>query len=271
MSDLNTLEKKTIFASKEGYNSWDTLVTSIEKGSSNIPKSWLDGKSTIKVFSISNVKKDVNGIISNWKEGAEHRVAFTGPRLRGLDGLNEKGEVYKGEVYQEVRRQIKELAEDLIRDGKSEFIIGGAEGVDIMAAKEILALQKKHPHIKLHTVIPFPGYESVIENKEDRDWLTNFVNKRKSILNDGRNTLTFTEQKAPKIRRNAYFARNNHMIDGAETVIAVFGKGQQGGTSQAVGQANKKGRSIEQIDLAEIKEAIEIMKKDEQQSKTCNS
>lgn len=72
----------------------------------------------------------------------EKTCCFTGHRL-----------IPAGE-YAGLQWEVEQAVEWLIQKGIFHFITGGALGFDTLAAEVILKLREKHPHIRLHLLLP---------------------------------------------------------------------------------------------------------------------
>lgn len=266
VGDLKSLAAKIRFAATEGYKSWDTLVKAISKGYNTIPAVWLKGKAGVKVFKVRNVEKTVGA--SNAELKIATTVAFAGPRLEGLDGENTKGPIYEA-----VEREMSEMIEDLISDGNTDFIVGGAEGTDIMTAKLLLMKQLKRRHINIHAVIPYEGYEASVKDSEDAKWYAANILSRYSSMRKHGNTVSYARKGVAKDWKEAAgfnHSRNKAVVAKAGTVVGVWSEGQAGGTGNVVGYTKEKSREFKQIDLADIRERVRIENEDKVNSQKCN-
>ena len=82
-------------------------------------------------------------------------VCFTGHRPEKLTQTEEQ-----------IRSALRTGIDRACKWKYTTFITGMAQGVDLWAADEVLALRKDHPEIKLICAIPFEGYA----DKWDPEW-----------------------------------------------------------------------------------------------------
>ena len=81
------------------------------------------------------------------------RCAFTGYRPGKMPwGFDERD----GRCL-EFKFRLREALEYLIGLGYADFMSGGAQGFDLIAAELVLSLREKYPWIRLIMVLPFEG------------------------------------------------------------------------------------------------------------------
>lgn len=170
--------------------------------------------------------------IGNFSFDTENAVCFTGHRPDKLPG---NGDL----THQGMKRMLSVLylaISESIDEGKTVFITGMAEGIDIYAARFILELRVKHPELKLVCCIPFPGQSRnySAENKYDYGILTG----------EAAAVVTLS----PTYTRDCFAVRNRFMVDHSSKVIAVAGD-MRSGTGQTIRYAEKKGIPVRKIDL----------------------
>lgn len=158
-------------------------------------------------------------------------VAFTGYRPDKLPFVEDK----KDEQYLKFRERLLQVINRLVERGYTEFISGVALGFDTWAAEDIIALKKENKDIHLECAIPFPA------QAERWDFFDRL--RYKKILRKADTSTTLCEQ----YQSNAYFIRNEYMVDKADVVVCCY-DGQSGGTAKTVAYAKKKDKIIIQID-----------------------
>ena len=141
--------------------------------------------------------------------------AFTGHRPERLS-------LPESEVISWLEEQIKKAVDE----GYTTFITGMAKGVDIWATEEVLKLKENGTPVKLIAASAFKN----MEDRWERDWQERYRN----IL-----------EKADEVHyvsavpgRQAFFKRNNWMVDRASKLIAVY-TGAPGGTARTIEYAEK--------------------------------
>ena len=153
-------------------------------------------------------------------------VAFTGYRPDKLPFVEDK----KDELYLKFRERLLQVINRLIERGYTDFISGVALGFDTWAAEDIIALKKENKDIHLECAIPFP--------KQAERWDFFDRLRYKKILKKADISTTLCEQ----YQRNAYFIRNEYMVDKADVVVCCY-DGQSGGTAKTVAYAKKRTKS----------------------------
>ena len=149
----------------------------------------------------------------------EKSCCFTGHRIIA-DNLTD-----------EIKTEVFNAVESLIKRGYTCFISGGAMGFDLIAAVVVLALRKKYDHIKLLLVLPCKN--------QDSKWNT-----------EQRTIYKYVVQNADEVRYlyEAYVtgcmqARNREMVNNSSVCIAYL-KYNRGGTKSTVDYAITKNREV---------------------------
>ena len=152
-------------------------------------------------------------------------VCFTGHRPNKLKGYDPKD---NSELLWELNSQV----EFLIRCGEKVFITGMALGIDTWAAKIVLKLKEKYPHIKLIAAVPCKNHAAKWSKEAQKEW--------QSILNKCNEVVYVSDQEY-----NLYCMqdRNEWMVDRSAVVIAVW-DGTPGGTGNCVRYAKSKEKHI---------------------------
>ena len=153
-------------------------------------------------------------------------VCFTGHRPEKLTQSED-----------EIRKKLGVGIERALKWKYTTFITGMAQGVDLWAADEILALRKDHPEIKLICAIPYEGYS----DKWDSEWKEKYEN----VKNAADEVYFICHQ----YMRGAPVIRDKWMVDHSSLVIAVF-NGGKGGTKTTIDYAcSKKTRVLNVLEV----------------------
>lgn len=138
------------------------------------------------------------------------------------------------ENIKEVETKLQAIVEELINNGYRFFIVGGARGFDTLAAKTVLLLKEKYPHIMLMTVLPFPkpfNYE--------KGWSDDDINDHIKCLRLSRKAVALN----PHYTWGCYYQRNRYMVDHSSLCVA-YQRRSKGGTAYTVNYAEKQNRKI---------------------------
>ena len=109
----------------------------------------------------------------------------------------------------------------------TDFRAGGANGFDCLAALTVIKLKTKYPQIKLHLMLPC---------KTQNKYFTQFENGLYGYTINSADSVTYIQN---HYSREAMFARNRALVDGADLCIACLEK-LEGGTYQTVNYARKQ-------------------------------
>ena len=157
-------------------------------------------------------------------------VAFTGYRPDKLPFVEDK----KDEQYLKFRERLLQVINRLVERGYTDFISGVALGFDTWAAEDIIALKKENKDIHLECAIPFP--------KQAERWEFFDRLRYKKILRKADISTTLCEQ----YQSNAYFIRNEYMVDKAQVVVALVNH-NWGGAAKTLEYAKRKKKVIIEI------------------------
>ena len=166
-------------------------------------------------------------------------VAFTGYRPNKLPFAEDK----KDELYVAFREKLRKVIDRLIERGYTDFISGVAMGFDTWAAEEIIDIKSENREVHLECAIPFP--------KQAEQWGFFDRLRYKKILKKADINTTLCDH----YQSNAYFIRNEYMVDKADVVVCCF-DGQSGGTAKTVAYAKKKDKIVIQIDPNDARVSI---------------
>ena len=152
------------------------------------------------------------------------RCAFTGHRPQklpfGFDETDERCLAFK--------RRLSEAIGELIREGYTHFLSGGALGTDIWAAEAVLLLRYRNPEILLEMVSPFDS-QAARWREEDR--------ARHDRLFALADIVTATGH---EFSPGCLQRRNRYLVDNADLLLAAS-SGIRGGTEQTVAYARRIG------------------------------
>lgn len=137
------------------------------------------------------------------------------------------------------RTEIK-IRELILKHGIRFFGVGGAIGYDTLAAQILFRLRDTDfPEIKVILVYPFEGFDSrwTDAQKETYTRMLPKYNKRVCV--------------APAASREAYLARDRHLVDNSSICVAYCTR-NSGGTAYTVRYAHDKGLKIYNIAEGQI-------------------
>lgn len=143
-------------------------------------------------------------------------VCFTGHRPEKMT---------QGE--EQVRSALRKGIDRALKWKYTIFITGMAQGVDLWAADEILALRKDRPEIRLVCAIPYEGFA----DKWDHDWKAKY-----EAVKTAADEVYYICQRD---MRGAPVVRDKWMVDHSSLVIAFY-NGEKGGTKTTVDYAESK-------------------------------
>lgn len=126
----------------------------------------------------------------------------------------------------------------LINEGVSEFITGGAEGFDTIAAETVIYIRDElKMGIMLTVAIPFRGQDSRFSD----EWKKRY----KAVLEKADKKVLISNE----YYTGVYKKRNEFMVDRSDFCIAFY-DGKTGGTRNTVLYANKTGKTL--INICDI-------------------
>lgn len=154
----------------------------------------------------------------------EKTCCFTGHRV-----------LPKGEIGIIAQRTAQEIRELIMCRGVRFFGVGGAIGYDTLAAKVLFQIkQYEFPAIRIVLVYPFDGFTSRWTREQQSEYQRLLPQYDKVVR---------AEAYAGK---NAYFSRNQHLVDGSRYCIAYCTR-SSGGTAFTLQYAAMKGLEIRNI------------------------
>lgn len=168
----------------------------------------------------------------------ENTLCFTGHRpgkIFSYDPSDNKEMLFK----------LRDLIVKYIEEHQVDtFITGMALGIDQWAARIVLKLKEKYPHIKLVAAVPCANHCGKWPESSQRDW--------KAII-DKCDTVHYVSEEP--YTSWCMQKRNEWMVDNSKFVIGAW-DGTKGGTGNCINYAKKKGSNIVQLHpkTLEIKE-----------------
>lgn len=124
--------------------------------------------------------------------------------------------------------------EMLVLEGFSHFIVGGALGMDLYAAEEVIALRSRYPEIALEVAIPF--------DDQPRRW-AEADRKRYAAVLEAADILTYISH---AYTPRCMFARNHYLVANCDLLVAAY-DGQPGGTAMTIAMAREQRKRISVI------------------------
>lgn len=154
-------------------------------------------------------------------------VCFTGHRPQKL-GIHHENHP----LIQSIKIKLATTIKDLILEGHTTFISGGALGVDQWAAEIVLLAKKKRPELKLIIARPFPS-QDVLWGKEAKERFKKILDSADKIID-----VSADPYSADKMQK-----RNLFMVDHSSVVVAVW-NGKPSGTGNCVRYASEKSKRV---------------------------
>jgi len=158
-------------------------------------------------------------------------VCFTGHRPNKLDGYNPKSKG-NNRMLLELRKIIVDHIEN--KDA-SIFITGMALGIDMWAARIILALKSTYPHLQLVAAIPCANHSS--------KWIQSSQDEWKIIIDQCDHVHYVSDD---EYTNWCMQKRNEWMVDNSDFIIAIY-NGVKGGTRNCITYADKKDKKITKL------------------------
>ncbi len=141
---------------------------------------------------------------------------------------------------------LREKVVELISEGYSHFISGGALGADSDFAEIVIDLRKSaYPDITLEIAVPCPN--------QDLKWCTKDKHRYKKICSAA-DSVNVTSKKYTNFCMQK---RNEYMVDQSDFVIVVWNEEKQGGTYRTFQYVQRKKKPFIVIDLQDLPEDIE--------------
>ncbi len=144
-------------------------------------------------------------------------------------------------AYTKLNELLVQTIEEQIQNGAAVFRTGGAIGFDTLAALAVLLLRKRHPHIRLELVLPYPEQASKWSDN-DRLLYTQIAEQADRCVYISQGYYAGVLQ-----------ARNRALVQEADVCIAYLRNSHGGGTAYTASLALKQG--LEFINLQDLLQA----------------
>ena len=131
-----------------------------------------------------------------------------------------------------------------IEEGYDTFIVGGAKGIDLIAAECVYQFIHQGKNIRLVVALPYPEFGSNYKGSD--------LYMRGNALAEAEQVITVCD----KYSRNCYSKRNQFMVDHSSRLIAVVAD-MQSGTGQTIRYAEKAGLDLKVIHAERISEIVD--------------
>lgn len=132
----------------------------------------------------------------------------------------------------DILERTEQVIRRLIEKGVAFFGVGGAIGYDTEAAKLLFRLRAtEYPHIKVILVYPFEGFTSRWSDAQRAEYARLLPKYDKAVC------------VAQRASREAYLARDRHLVDGSAYCIAYCTR-NSGGTAYTVRYARQQGVTV---------------------------
>lgn len=160
-------------------------------------------------------------------------VAFTGYRTSKI-----KRSTSDKNIIDTIEIELQRIIYELYNEGYTNYIVGGSEGFDLMAAEVVLEAREMQPDINLIVAVPFKGQDDKYKPDDKR------LYEKVLELAD---TVHYV---ATDFHSRAYLNRNDYMLSNSSVVVCYY-NGLQGGTMYTYNRAMEKGHRV--INLCDYK------------------
>ena len=154
--------------------------------------------------------------------------AFTGHRPCkmpwGQDENSPEGVLFKFRLL--------ESLEYLIGRGYVNFLSGGAQGFDMMAAEMVLSLRETYPWIKLTMVCPWNGQADRWPEDQQQRWRHILEESDRVIYTSG------------AYDKGVFFHRNRYLVENANLILAAYNGDPHSGTGMTIHYAHRMGVKV---------------------------
>ncbi len=169
----------------------------------------------------------------------EKTLCFSGYRPKKFPFILKQGEA----AYTALRERISQAIMQAVADGYTRFMVGMADGFDLVAGSVLLELKEKRSDmvgIELIAVLPFAGHGF------SSPWQV----VHQLVLGRADEVITL----ASKYHQQAYHDRNRYMVDHSSRLICYY-DGQKGGTDYTIKYATEQELVI--VNIKEPKPTID--------------
>lgn len=166
----------------------------------------------------------------------EQTACLTGHRPKSLPwGYDERKE-----TCVRFKKDLEKIFTGAIAYGLKNFLVGMAEGFDMIGAETLIKLRKKHKEIKVIAVVPCKGQEI--------KWKPQQQKRYRKILKQCDDVLILSDTYTKTCMND----RNKFMVQHSSVVIACF-NGKPSGTGNTIRFAKEQGLKIRIINPNDYK------------------
>lgn len=166
----------------------------------------------------------------------EETACLTGHRPKSLPwGYNEEKENCK-----RFKSDLHNIFTGAIEYGLKTFLIGMAEGFDMIAGETLIELRKRHKEIKIIAVVPCRDQEI--------KWKPEQQKRYKNLLKKCDDVIILQENYTADCMNK----RNKYMVDNSSVVIACY-NGKPSGTGNTIRFAKENGCKVRIVDINQYK------------------
>ncbi len=134
-------------------------------------------------------------------------------------------------IIENLKSSLSEAIEDLVSEGYTNFLTGGALGFDTLAAEAVLTLKEIYPEIRLKLILPCLS--------QAEKW--NYRDKMKyEEIRKNADEIMYTSMAYYK---GCMHTRNRYLVDNSSVCICYLTE-NKGGTAFTVNYAKEKGLEI---------------------------
>ena len=133
--------------------------------------------------------------------------------------------------------RLRESLEYLIGKGYVNFLSGGAQGFDMMAAEIVLSLKETYPWIMLTMVCPWNGQADRWPEDQRQRWRHILEESDRVIYTSG------------SYEKGVFFQRNRYLVENADLILAAYNGDSRSGTGMTIRYAHKRGVKVLRLRL----------------------
>lgn len=138
-------------------------------------------------------------------------------------------------ITQDLKRRLYIELEQLVKNGVTEFYVGGAIGFDTIAEQTVTELKKSYPQVRLNLVLPCPTEQQTKKwSEEDKTEYFRLLSLADSV-----------EICCEHYTADCMKIRNQRLVDLADICVCYFDpSNERSGTGQTVRMVQRKGIPI---------------------------
>mgnify|MGYP004503052629 CR=1 FL=1 len=160
-------------------------------------------------------------------------ITFTGHRPNKIYGYD-----LKNPKYLTLSKKLESILEEEIKNGYTNFIVGGALGFDTVAFLTLKNLRTKYS-IKITIAVPFEEQYISWSDKDIRlyHWMKSIADK--VVFVDTIEGYNRTSVKAGKFHKEKLKIRNEFMVENSDYLISLWDGDYKSGTAHCINYAKK--------------------------------